>query len=269
MASVAICTDSSALFPAGVAERLGVAVVPVPVALDGVPFDEDEQELDVFYARMADGAKATTSQPSPAAFLSAYMGVAASGATEVLSLHVDGRVSATVAAAELAARESPIPVSVVDTRTASFGVALCVRAAAKAIAACASTAAAGVAALSAGAGLRNAFVAPAPPRGRLPEASGWAVLEFADGASRPVSACDGVEEAIEIMSARVADSNASVHAAVGYAASVTEPAADRLATLVDGLSSVVGVERYRVGASVGAHTGPLSFGVFWWPAPGP
>jgi hypothetical protein len=25
------------------------------------------------------------------------------------------------------------------------------------------------------------------------------------------------------------------------------------------------VERYRVGASVGAHTGADSFGLFWWP----
>jgi hypothetical protein len=57
-----------------------------------------------------------------------------------------------------------------------------------------------------------------------------------------------------------------VRAAVGHAAASTDPAADALAGSLASLAQVVGVERYRVSAAVGAHTGPLSFGAFWWPS---
>ena len=53
--------------------------------------------------------------------------------------------------------------------------------------------------------------------------------------------------------------------AVGHAGSALESEADRLAHALARAESVFEVERYRVGASVGAHTGPDSFGLFWWP----
>jgi hypothetical protein len=55
---------------------------------------------------------------------------------------------------------------------------------------------------------------------------------------------------------------------VGHASATTERAADELAAALRALADVELVERYRVGAAVGAHTGPLSFGAFWWPADG-
>jgi hypothetical protein len=52
---------------------------------------------------------------------------------------------------------------------------------------------------------------------------------------------------------------------VGHAGPELEVAADRLAhDLVR--EQVAAVERYRVGPSVGAHTGPDCFGAFWWPS---
>jgi fatty acid-binding protein DegV len=45
MRVVAICTDSSALFPAGVAERLGVIVVPIAITLDDAPFEEQDETV--------------------------------------------------------------------------------------------------------------------------------------------------------------------------------------------------------------------------------
>lgn len=133
MTAVALCTDSSALFPDGVAEHLGVTVVPIAITLDGAPYEE--QPVDDFYARLSAGAQVTTSLPSPGAFLEVYAGAAADGAEQVLSIHLDARISGTTSSAELAAREAPVPVTVVDTRTVSFGVGLCVRAAGAAIAA--------------------------------------------------------------------------------------------------------------------------------------
>jgi fatty acid-binding protein DegV len=209
----------------------------------------------------------TTSQPSPGEFLDAYSRAAADGADEVLSIHLDARVSGTVSSAELAAREAPVPVTVVDTRAVSFGVGVCVRTAAEAIAADALAADAAAAARRVGPTLRNVFTVHASPSGRLPDATpGWSVLEFRDGEAKPLGSRDNIGEAIGAMAARLHDEDRGVHVAVGHAAASTEPAADALALALEGLSCVVDVERYRVSPAVGAHTGPASFGAFWWPA---
>ncbi len=266
MSGIAICTDSSALFPDGVAARLGITVVPIQITLNGDPYDVGEDEIDDFYTRLAAGASVTTSQPSPGEFLGAYARAAARGAEEVLSIHLDGRVSGTAASAELAARETPIPVTVVDTRTVSFGVGACVRAAAETVAAGGSARDAVTAARVLGSRLRNVFVAPGVPGGRVGDVSGWAVLEFVDGKTRPLAGCGSVEEAVELMAERIGDAPGPVRAAVGHAGTVTESAADDLALSLARSPQIVDVERYRVGPAVGAHTGPLSFGTFWWPA---
>ena len=87
-----------------------------------------------------------------------------------------------------------------------------------------------------------------------------------DGAARPIGVRDNIGEAIDAMLASVLAEELPLHAAVGHAGVGTEPAADVLALSLAGLSQIVEVERYRVGAAVGAHTGPFSFGAFWWPA---
>jgi DegV family protein with EDD domain len=266
MRPIAICTDSSALFPAGVAEELDVTVVPISIALDGEPFDEHDERLDDFYARVSGGAEVTTSQPSPGEFLEAYEALAMRGANKIISIHLDSRTSGTVRSAELAAREAPIPVAVLDTRTVSFGVGLCVRAAAEALAHGASAAAAIDASGAVGDTLGNVFVAYAGPGGRVPNAPEWSVLEFDNGRIRPPDAPAGLEEAIDAMAGRVFAEDGQLCAAVGHAGKATEPAADALTLALESQAHVVAVERYRVGAAVGAHTGALSFGAFWWNA---
>jgi len=266
VSTTAICTDSSALLPAPVADRLGIAVVPIAITLDGEPFDERAQPIDDFYERLTDGAEVTTSQPNPADFAGAYARLAARGARTALSIHLDARVSGTTASAELAARDAPIPVRVVDTRTVSFGVGVCVRAAAEAVVVDGSASDAVAAAMRLGAAMRNVFVAHGGPGGRVPELSGWTVLTFVDGTTLPVAACEGVGETVDAMAAQVLRADEPVQAAVGHAGAVTETAADALADELSRLPPVLEVERYRVGASVGAHTGPVSFGAFWWAA---
>lgn len=265
MTPVALYTDSSALFPVGVVERLGVTVVPIALAVDGERFDDRADDLDGFYARLARGAKVTTSQPSPGDFAWAYARAAANGAAHVLSIHLDARVSGTTGSAEIAAREVPIPVTIVDTGTVSFGVGVCVRFAAEAIAAGAPAGEAAESARRAASVLGNAFVAP-DARGRAGDVPGWTVLEFRDGAARPLAACDTEQEATAFMTALIARSEEPLRAAVGHAAAATEAGADSLAEGLARSGAVVGVERYRVNAAVGAHTGVLSFGAFWWPA---
>jgi DegV family protein with EDD domain len=262
---VAVCTDSSSLLSPSAAASLRVDVVPVPVALDGEPFDEDMSSLDWFYERLRTGAAATTSQPSPAELLAAYDLAASRGARTIVSIHLDSRVSGTVSSAETAAQLSHVPVTVVDTRTVSFGVGVCVRAAAAVVAAGGSAGEAALAASRLGARMHNAFVAPGSRGGRVPALGGWTLFRFADGAAQRIWECASEAEAVERMAALALRNEQSVSAAVGHAGRALEPAADRLARRLAraGLRSV---ERYRVGAPVGAHTGPDSFGAFWWPA---
>lgn len=241
------------------AAALDVSVVSVPVALDGRQF---EGSVDAFYDRMRAGAAATTSQPSPDAFLAAYENLARQGAERILSLHLDSRVSGVTASAELATSYASIPVTVADLPTVSYGVALCVRAARGALVDGASATQAAATARQLAAELDNVFVARAAPRGRVPATDEWTSFRFAEGKATSVSIHTTVENATEEMARRIAGSDAPDQVAVGHASRDVETAADRLAH--DLLrAGVAPIGRYRVEPSVGAHTGPDSFGAFW------
>ncbi|HUG65974.1 MAG TPA: DegV family protein [Gaiellaceae bacterium] len=264
MTTIAVCTDSSSLLTGDEAVRLGVTVAPIAVTLDGEPFDEISAGVDRFYERFAAGALAMTAPPSPGELLARYVALADGGAGEVLSIHLDRRLSGTAASAELAGEESPVPVTVVDVETASFGLGLCVREAVRHLEAGASAGEAGAAARELAGLVRNAFVAPTGAGGRVPSRPSWAVLELAQGAVSVVGECATLDEAVGVM-ARMVESERPRRASVGHAAAAVGAAADTLAGTLERDQGLV-VERYRVGAAVGAHTGGLSFGVFWWPA---
>jgi len=264
-AAAVVCTDSSALLAEHDVVRLGIEVVRVAIALDGERVPEDV-DADAFYARLSAGARATTSQPSPAEFAAVYAAAAARGERSVLSIHLDGRVSGVAASAESAAREAPIPVTVVATETVSFGVGICARATAEALAAGASRRAASMIARRLGSTLRNVFVAPNAPAGRVGSSDQWTVLVFADGAAEALATCGSALETVAVMSEQILASALPIRAAVGHAAATSELAADALAAALASSGGVVEVERYRVGPAVGAHSGPFSFGAFWWPA---
>lgn len=262
-----LCTDSSSLLSPAAAALLGVEIVPVHVALDGRRFDDSVESTDDFYRRLRGGAVATTSQPSPGDFATAYGRTVDRGAESVVSIHLDRRTSGTIASAEIAAGEAPLPVTVVDTRTVSFGVAVCVRAAAAMVAVGASAHEAADEAYRLGTLIENVFVARAGPGGRVRVATGWTVLRFADGAASVVTPCKSLAEAVRQMAAHAAGTGERISAAVGHAGPEMEGPADRLAHDLLRAENVVAVERYRVGASVGAHTGADSLGVFSWPNP--
>ena len=214
---------------------------------------------------MRKGAAATTSQPSPAALLAAYESAAADGATGVLSLHLDRRVSGVAASAEIAARDAPIPVVVVDPPTVSYGVALCVRAAHGALAEGATSCQAAVKATHVATALGNAFVVRAAPGGRVPAAAdAWTLLRFAHGEAQILSRHDLPDAATTAMVHAIAGSGAR-SVAVGHAGREVEASADALAHELLAEEHVGTVERYRVTPSVGAHTGPDAYGAFWWP----
>jgi len=113
---VAIVTDSTASLSPADAVRDGIEVVPLQVVIGADTFTEG---LDVTPAMIARALTAlvpvSTSRPSPERFLDVYERLAAEGATSVVSVHLSSRISGTFESALLAAKQAPVPVTVVDS----------------------------------------------------------------------------------------------------------------------------------------------------------
>ncbi|MFW7415657.1 DegV family protein [Demequina sp. SO4-18] len=116
--TVAVVTDSASTLPPELAKKWGIGVVPLQVIVDGRPQNEGEQigPDDVLEALTA-GRETSTSQPSVAAFVSAFAQAAAGGATHVVAVLISSKMSGTVNGARAAAAASAVPVTVVDSRT--------------------------------------------------------------------------------------------------------------------------------------------------------
>lgn len=133
--SVAIVTDSTAYLPPGVVKEFDLEVVPLQVVIGGESYAEG---VEATPAKVADALRAwtpvSTSRPSPAAFAEAYQRAARQGHEAVVSIHLSGRMSGTAEAAQLAAREAPVPTVVVDSRSLGMGLGFAVLTAAAAAA---------------------------------------------------------------------------------------------------------------------------------------
>jgi DegV family protein with EDD domain len=134
---VAIVTDSTCDLPDGMLEDLNVAVVPVRVYFGSENYlDKVTLSPAEFYARFAvTNEPPKTSQPPPADFTQVY-GYVASHAASIVSIHLSKAVSGTYQAAIVGAR--PVENTAfehVNSRNASVGLGLVVRAAAEAAAA--------------------------------------------------------------------------------------------------------------------------------------
>jgi len=127
---IAVVTDSTASLPAEMAAAEGVTIVPLDVIIDGVAGREGvEVGAAELVAALERGAGVRTSQPPPDEFSRVYAGAVAAGATEIVSVHLAGELSGTVASAVLAAQSATVPVHVVDSRTVALGLGFAVRAA--------------------------------------------------------------------------------------------------------------------------------------------
>lgn len=115
MSRVAVVTDSSASLPEGVAEELGVVVVPLQVVIGATSYDEGVATTEMVAEALRDFTPVSTSRPTPAAMAEVYAAAAAAGATAIVSIHLSRRLSGTFDSAEVAARDASVPVIVVDT----------------------------------------------------------------------------------------------------------------------------------------------------------
>lgn len=281
---IGLCTDSNAQLPAELAERYGVEVVPLTVSVDGEDFLEGvDLDADTFYARFAGGAQpvVTTAAPSPGRFAAAYRALADRGATAVLSVHIGSAISGTLNAARLASRESPVPVRLVDTGTASFAVACCAWEAAEALGRGAGLEEAAAVAERVAGTTGNVFVVRALDLvrrgGRLDAAAARSlsgdgddvipVLCLVGGSYQPVAQARTVEEAAEAMAAAVLAGGSRLRVGISIADAGAAPIRQALEARLAGAEEIVEMVRYRVGPSVGVHTGPGTAGAMWYPSP--
>jgi DegV family protein with EDD domain len=130
---VTVVTDSTSYLPGGLAEELGVQVVPLQVQLGGRTGLEgrDVTPADVC-AALRVRTTVTTSRPTPAEFVEVYRAALDAGASTVVSLHLSAELSGTCDSARLAAAEfAPDVVRVIDSRSAAMALGFAVLAAAR------------------------------------------------------------------------------------------------------------------------------------------
>ena len=201
----------------------------------------------------------------------------ADGATEILSIHIADSLSGTLNSSRLAAQRLSIPIRHVDTGIASFGISCCAWAAAEAIADGADLEAAAIVAEDRAARLGTAFVAGIPllaeRSGRadglgLAEAadSGIPVIAMSGGEIEVLATVDSLHEAVAAMAAYALGWTASLGSglriAVGTSDETSVPVARSLTELLEHNSDVAEIVQYRIGPTVGAHTGPGTAGLF-------
>ncbi len=276
---IGIVVDSNSQMPDELAARFGIEVVPLTVTVDGVDYLEGvDLDADDFYANWADGVpEVSTSQPAPGAFRDAYRRLVERGVDEIVSIHIGRSLSGTLNSAQIAASAVDVPVRLVDTGTASFGISCCAWAAADAIESGADLESAAEHAERRANGLHTSFVVGVPS---LIDRSGRAdgiEVERESAAGIPVLAMTGsdlfvldtvtdLDAAVDVM---VDDAvgwppsqRDGLRVAIGTSDSSSAPMSDALGAALAGRPEVADVVRYRIGPSVGAHTGPGTSGLF-------
>ncbi|MEC9270529.1 MAG: DegV family protein [Actinomycetota bacterium] len=136
MSSIQIVTDSSCDLPEDLVTQLGIDIVPLKIRFGETEFvDRLELTTDQFWekCRQTDELPSTAA-PAPGAFVEVFRRAATTGANGVVAIVLSGELSATIEAAQQAAREvdGEIDVRVVDSRTVTLGLGAIVMAAAQA-----------------------------------------------------------------------------------------------------------------------------------------
>lgn len=126
MAGVRIVTDSACDLSTDEVEQLGIEVVPLSIRFGTDEF-EDRSELSAegFYELMEQRSELPeTAAPSPGAFEAAFRRQAEAGADTVVCINISSDLSATMAAAQNAARAiaDDLPVHVVDSKSITAGL---------------------------------------------------------------------------------------------------------------------------------------------------
>jgi DegV family protein with EDD domain len=269
MSRVALVTDSTSVDD-GLAARLDLIVVPLQVIVDDQAYDEGSEITPDEVAGALRAKKAvSTSRPAPDAFLRAYRDAANDGVEAIVSVHLSGEVSGTCESAQLAARDAPVPVHVVDSRQLGMGTGFALQSAAAALNAGRSAEDAAEAARSRSAAMTSLFYVDTLDYlrrgGRVGAAAAFVgsalavkpLLQVRDGLIVPLEKVRTSAKALSRLEdlATTAAGAAVCDVAVAHLASPDK--ADALAArLKERIPEVRELVVTQVGAVIGAHVGP-------------
>lgn len=276
---LAIVTDSTCDLNAEELAKLAVERVPLYVNFQG---ETKRDWLDINPADIIAGVAAgadlpTTSQPSPQDFAEVYQRVSAAGAEQILVITLTSELSGTYQSATLAAAEAATPVTVFDSRAASLGHGEMARVASSMRAQGADLASI-VAALEK---IRDTnFVLFTvgtmeylQKGGRIGKASALLgsllnikpILTLVDGRIEPLSRARGMKKAQQEMVDRF---KAYVAAAAGpVVANIIHIQDEKAAAGLEAALRAAGIDFvlngiHEIGAVIGSHVGPNTFGLY-------
>ncbi|MCA0753955.1 DegV family protein [Paenibacillus sp. N4] len=131
MGKVRIVTDSTADIPADIREKLGITMVPLKVLFGEETYlDAVTIHAEQFYEKLAHApVLPTTSQPSPHEFSEVYQRLLDEDAdSPIISIHLSAALSGTHQSAVIAQSmlEGGADLTIVDSKSASYGFGLCV-----------------------------------------------------------------------------------------------------------------------------------------------
>jgi DegV family protein with EDD domain len=132
---VAVVTDSTASLPDQLVQQWGIKVIQLQLQVDDRIDDERRFDRGELVASLRANRQVATAPPDPGAFFWAYQDAASAGASAIVSVHLSGRMSATVHAARQAADQVRIPVYTLDSGTVGMSLGFAVLSAARAAAA--------------------------------------------------------------------------------------------------------------------------------------
>ena len=270
---IGICTDSNSQLPDSLAQRYGVEVVPITVTVDGHEYLEGvDLDADRFYELLGTEPRprVRTSEPSPGQFAAAYETLLHRGCDQIVSIHLTGATSSTLNSARLASRALPIPVRLVDSGTAGFGISCCVWAAAQAVADGASIDDAVQIAEALSPQIGAVLIAGQLEfieTGTAPdETAGIPIMKMHDGSLEVIDHVTTVTDAVHTMAETATRWGGRLNVAVGLSDRSGERLTEALAAEIGDSPHVVEVLRYRIGPSVGAYAGLGTVACFMFPA---
>lgn len=126
MPKVGIVVDSTCdVSPADLAAR-DIRHIPLIVRFGTEEYrDAIDLTPDEFYAKLAAATDLPkTSQPTPADFMAAYRELAADGCDEIVVLTLSEPLSGTHQSADIASKDSPVPIHLVNTKNVSCGLGM-------------------------------------------------------------------------------------------------------------------------------------------------
>jgi DegV family protein with EDD domain len=280
--TIAIVTDSTACLPPDLAERYGIAIVPLHLIFGGRTFvDSMTADTGEFYDLLArSGERPTTAAPSPGMFLDAIVR-AGRGAEGVLCITVSRQFSAMYDSArqaiERAKAESPhLDMRIVDSRNAAMAQGFVVLEAARAAQAGASMDDV-VARVDKMAG-RVTLLAMLDTLsylargGRVPRVAAWAagmlqvkpIVRFTASDIKLVARTRTRRRALDRMTALLAEAAGArpVHLAVHHAHAPTD--AEEMLRAAEGTLSIAESYVTEFTQVMGVHTGPGLAGFAFW-----